>query len=343
MKKSELKKLIREEAKRIIALQSQIVKESLAITEIGDVPENEPLDADTGRSYAVRKKRQSSEYPDAPDTEYEFIVDNPDSSSGRPLYYVIELSAFKPRSEREDIELDVSFKADGSYTKVTNANQQFKVMATVVKVIKDYLKAHPKITKVTFRPVKDTSRKNDTRREQLYLAYVKKQIPNANVTVQSGFAFPKYIIDLPKKVSERKINEIGDSAATTYEWTNPSKGIYRFKSDSGLEYRIELEEHSHPSIGHGSVLEISYRLLGDMYNMVTNKGEQFRVMATLIETIKDYLKDNPQVNRISFVPVKSFDRENDNRRANLYMAYVKKQLPGANVKIDGNRFTIDLN
>lgn len=138
------------------------------------------------------------------------------------------------------------------------------------------------------------------------------------------------------------INEIGDSGATTYPFTNPSKGIYRFKSDSGLEYRIELEEHSHPSLGQGSILEISYRLLGDMYNMVTNKGEQFRVMATLIETVKDYLKDNPQVNRISFVPVKSFDRENDNRRANLYMAYVKKQLPGATVKIDGNRFTIDL-
>jgi hypothetical protein len=136
------------------------------------------------------------------------------------------------------------------------------------------------------------------------------------------------------------INEIGDSGASTYPFTNPSKGIYRFKSDSDLEYRVELEERS--DSGLGSTLEISYRLLGDMYNMVTNKGEQFRVMATLIETVKDYLKDNPQVKHISFVPVKSFDRENDNRRANLYMAYVKKQLPGATVKIDGNRFTIDL-
>ena len=200
MKKSELQKLIREEVQNMLALQRQLVKESLAINEIGDVPENEPVNQSTNRSYAVKKGRKEGD-KDAPDIRYTFIADDSDP----PIEYTVDLWNQDGYLRNEDNYLSVSFKADGSYVTVTNRNQQFKVMATVVKIIKDYLNNYPKISKISFLPVKerrgpDDPRGEDKRRVNLYMAYVKKQIPNAKVTIKGD----RYIIDLPSKVSERK-------------------------------------------------------------------------------------------------------------------------------------------
>lgn len=174
------------------------IKVKTGIKEIGDVPDNEPVDKDTDRSYVATISRTEGD-KDAPDVKYTFTTDK------EPFLDYEILLFTKSTNNGNDTELDVSFKpSSGSHYIVTNANQQFKIMATVVKVIKDYLKKYPKITKLTFWPVKDTSRQNDNRRANLYMAYLKKQIPNAKVTVKLvGPGTEKYTVDLPNKVTEQ--------------------------------------------------------------------------------------------------------------------------------------------
>jgi len=52
-------------------------------------------------------------------------------------------------------------------------------------------------------------------------------------------------------------------------------------------------------------------------------------MATVVDATKKYLKDYPKVNKVTFMPVKSDDKNKDvdsNRREKLYIAYVKNAL-----------------
>ena len=61
-------------------------------------------------------------------------------------------------------------------TTSTNRGVQYQVMATVTKIIKDYIDKHPELTQITYEPSKRSA--SDRGRIQLYKAYVQKALPN---------------------------------------------------------------------------------------------------------------------------------------------------------------------
>lgn len=142
------------------------------------------------------------------------------------------------------------------------------------------------------------------------------------------------------------INEIGEGTATPYKYKvtkeYPDREIhYEFTTDSGLEYEILIEQFKN-KVGSKSVrLSVAYKPIGKTYNTITNKGEQFRIMSTVLNAVKEYLMSVPNANEISFIPSKA--DEGDMRRANLYKAYVNKQFPGSNIRIfSDSRYIIEL-
>ena len=83
------------------------------------------------------------------------------------------------------------------------------------------------------------------------------------------------------------------------------------------------------------------------YKSVVNKGEMYKVMATVVKAVKKELeyseKRGQNIVTIRIEPSKNF--ENDSRRANLYMAYIKKNMPkGSTVEVskDLRQIEIDL-
>lgn len=70
------------------------------------------------------------------------------------------------------------------YRSETNMGELFNVMATVVNIVKDEIELDEAneyyVTKLSFSPTKASE--NDTRREKLYLAYIKNFFPNSTVT-----------------------------------------------------------------------------------------------------------------------------------------------------------------
>lgn len=87
---------------------------------------------------------------------------------------------------------------------------------------------------------------------------------------------------------------------------------------------------------------------------VINKGYIFSIMGTVVKSIKDTISENPEIEYLLFIPaskIKSTDRvtpnkkfnsgnnpppqedtqvsDNGSQRENLYLAYMKKQLPNA--------------
>ena len=64
-------------------------------------------------------------------------------------------------------------------------------------------------------------------------------------------------------------------------------------------------------------------------------------MATIVAAAKEFLNDidyeEKGIKKMLVRPAKSKGIEPDDRRANLYMAYIKRQLPVSDINYDGKR------
>jgi len=103
-----------------------------------------------------------------------------------PTEYSVDLRFWDIENNKRSLSnIDVAFStAGGEYEEETNDNNQYRVMATVVAIIKEALSKHPEIISLTFTPSK--ADKMDTRRANLYKAYIQKQIPNSTRKVLRG-------------------------------------------------------------------------------------------------------------------------------------------------------------
>ena len=69
-------------------------------------------------------------------------------------------------------------------------------------------------------------------------------------------------------------------------------------------------------------------------------------MATIVAATKEFLNDidyeEKGIKKMLVRPAKSRGTEQDDRRANLYMAYIKKQIPVSNINYDGKKIIATL-
>lgn len=152
------------------------------------------------------------------------------------------------------------------------------------------------------------------------------------------------------KLFEELINEIGDAGAKPYKWKwldGRFTSYAQFKTDSGLKYQVNTEIDDRRDFNHGLVLTIEYGIENKTsksysvdYEVVTNRGELFRVMATVVDIVKTFMKKYPEVEYIEFEGSKNED--GDQRRNKLYMQYIKKHLKPKSIEDDGNIITVEL-
>ena len=147
------------------------------------------------------------------------------------------------------------------------------------------------------------------------------------------------------KLFEELINEIGDAGAKPYKWRRMDRRYdtyYIFTTDSGLEYQVMTE------LGSGDTLTVEYGVevitkQGNKsidYELVTNRGELFRIMATVVDVVQEFMKNHPEVKYIEFEGSKN--KAGDQRRNKLYMQYIKKHLKPKTIEDDGTLITIEL-
>jgi hypothetical protein len=116
------------------------------------------------------------------------------------------------------------------------------------------------------------------------------------------------------------LKEVGEGTAEPFKVTRVSDTDYEFETSDGTNYVIELVEQ------WDTQLLVNFGVKGDDdYSTITNKGDLFRIMATVLIEVKKYIQENPNIDEVVIIPSKSSDT--DTRRTNLYMAYIKKQLP----------------
>ena len=81
------------------------------------------------------------------------------------------------------------------------------------------------------------------------------------------------------------------------------------------------------------------------YKSVVNKGEMYKVMATVVKAVKKEIEDSTNKGQnivtVRIEPSKNFEK--DSRRANLYMAYIKNNMPkGSRIEINSNMSNIEI-
>ena len=137
------------------------------------------------------------------------------------------------------------------------------------------------------------------------------------------------------------VNEIGEANTEPYEWEETNKGKYkievRFKTDSKIEYIVSLYQEQYLIDDYEGLkaieVEFTAKSENDKYpsvTTVTNKGEMYRVMATITSIIKKYIEEY-KIQAIIYSPSKKSDKEDDfnNQRDRLYREFISKAFPGA--------------
>lgn len=134
------------------------------------------------------------------------------------------------------------------------------------------------------------------------------------------------------------LTEIGDASSQPYHFDFYSDygnmRIYGFDTDN-YPYTVELQYDDLDDYENlTNVIGVRFYITDDedpdieRDDIVTNKGELFRVMATVAAIVKQDLKDHPEIDTITFTPAKR-ESETTNARLNLYTRYIKNAFPNA--------------
>jgi len=147
-------------------------------------------------------------------------------------------------------------------------------------------------------------------------------------------------------VKEEKVTEVGEANLKPYKWEEIDRESYfvytRFETESETQYDVDLKSTNYVDDDLNNLralgIEFSAKLKGDegsSAKIVVNKGEMYRVMSTIADIIKTYIKKSKS-QAILYSPSKKSDEEDfGTQRDNLYRAFISKAFPGVKFKQDG--------
>ena len=147
------------------------------------------------------------------------------------------------------------------------------------------------------------------------------------------------------------MNEVGEANLKPYKWEEVDVEGYfvytRFITDSETQYDVDIKSTVYFPPGQMDsvpALEIEFSAKpkgaeGSSAKIVVNKGEMYRVMSTIVNIIKKYIKKS-KAQAIIYSPSKKSDEENfGTQRDNLYRAFISKAFPGTTFKQSGDYIT----
>jgi hypothetical protein len=138
----------------------------------------------------------------------------------------------------------------------------------------------------------------------------------------------------PNLQETNNINEVGEANLKPYKWEETDREKYsiytEFTTNSDTIYNVDLEVDKYKGI---PIFNIEFSAKpkgaeGSSSKIVVNKGEMYKVMSTIVNIIKTYLKKFKQIEGITYYPSKKGNEEFGFQRDNLYKAFISKTFPG---------------
>ena len=143
------------------------------------------------------------------------------------------------------------------------------------------------------------------------------------------------------------LSEIGDASSKSFDWKEDSDSMadygVTFTTDLDTKYDVDIDVYDNVNFDSDKtykMLDIAFNVHAQSTTQVTNKGEMFSVMATIVDITKHYLK-KLGANGIVYNPAKKSKEGNtDNQRDRLYRAFIQKAFPNAKIKVDGTAIVV---
>jgi hypothetical protein len=124
----------------------------------------------------------------------------------------------------------------------------------------------------------------------------------------------------------------------------PSGQVYGFITENGIEYEVRFarkkEDILHVIIAFGVLNE---EFEDDEYAL-TNKGDIFQVMSTIVSIVKIYFSEHQSVRKFEFTGVNKTNEIGFSQRSLLYTRYLPKIFnKDWKVSKEGNKFIVTRN
>lgn len=175
-------------------------------------------------------------------------------------------------------------------------------------------------------------------KSQHVVVYNNKVIKIKDVKSSKGINESKILVN-------KILKEIGDANIKSFVFKNIQDSDmlcrYSFITDQKIPYRVVFENEKLNDETSDNIWTLAFGNINEKINVIqtdtnVNKGEVYKVMATIVKIIKDFTKRyKGEIDAIAF-------SGSDDRRNNVYIKYIKTQL-GLNWEIkaeDGNYFFI---
>jgi len=102
--------------------------------------------------------------------------------------------------------------------------------------------------------------------------------------------------------------------------------VYSFITDSGVNYEVRFGRKQKNILNATIVFGVTNEEYEGEEYIVTNKGEVYKVMATIVEVVRKYKKEHPNINLFEYTGEQSEVEKSKNRnvRLALYSRYIRK-------------------
>ena len=178
------------------------------------------------------------------------------------------------------------------------------------------------------------------------------QLGDKNQKYYKALQLAKTLKTTTNQNESTSLQEIGDLSQQPYSWkylpdnSDKSTKVYRFEAKDGIQYEVNLYYVGSYADVDGRFKKGDWTLEflakapgigGYSSKALTGGGEPLKVMSTVVDITKDFIKDNGNVGRIVYTPTegKTGERDaKDNIRGKLYKAIIQRSFPKA--KISGS-------
>jgi hypothetical protein len=102
--------------------------------------------------------------------------------------------------------------------------------------------------------------------------------------------------------------------------------VYSFTTSSGVNYEVRFGRKQNNILNATIVFGVTNEEYDGEEYSITNKGEVYRVMATIVEVVSMYKQEHPNINLFEYTGEQSEIEKNKNKnvRLALYNRYIKK-------------------
>ncbi|MBL4592907.1 MAG: hypothetical protein JKX68_03715 [Flavobacteriales bacterium] len=102
--------------------------------------------------------------------------------------------------------------------------------------------------------------------------------------------------------------------------------VYSFTTSSGVNYEVRFGRKQNNILNATIVFEVTNEEYDGEEYSITNKGEVYRVMATIVAIVRKYKEEHPNINLFEYTGEQSEKEKSKNRnvRLALYNRYIRR-------------------